>query len=292
MSGHVKSQLSAYLAGGLMESQKRLVDAHLAECEKCRQYLSKLRAKEARSKRDALKSATPQQGQNLFVSRISRQQAPLASPPSPMRRWMFIPLFMAVLVWAGIKWDWLSVFSSMRSKPDAVPEQPAVEAMSPSVAVSTAPAEPLATAVVEDPKDAAAASRVAVSTVAAVPEPPKHRQWKGSFCLIKDHREMIVRNRDDWRTLWHEMNGEDSKTPRVDFEQQLVVGVFLGEKPVAGYTVSLLPAKEENGQIVVRYVVTEPAADQQAAAVIVHPYHLITIPKTNLKIIFVKGAAS
>ena len=310
MAGHVKSQLSAYLAGGLMETQKRQVDSHLAECEKCRQYLAKLRSKEARSKRDALKSAMPQQG-NLFVNRISRQQAPLVSPPSSAPRWMFFFLCAAILVGAGVKWKWFDSLSSLRHKsspaemPAAPAPEPAVSTMT-LVAVSSADVVVASSAAVPAPTDmneanptqavkpvvlpSTSAAVVASTPTAVVPETLHQRQWKGSFCLIKDSREIVLSERDVWRTLWHEMNGEDSKTPRVDFDRQMVVGIFLGEKPVAGYTVSLLPAKEENGQIVIHYVVAEPPANQPAATVIVHPYHLMTIPKTDKKIVFIKGA--
>lgn len=299
MSGHVKSQLSAYMAGGLMEAQKRQVDSHLAECEKCRQYLSKLRAKEARSKREALKSAMPNTP-NLFVSRISRQQATLATPPSPVRKWVLVPLLLTAVIWAGFKWGWFEVFTSWRQKTsdtaalasapsmDASPALPSVSSMTETGTMIPPPAT--------DEKDnadetAPAAASSSVSSVSSAPEVVRQRQWKGSFSLIKDYREIVLKNRDAWRDTWHEMNGPDSKTPRVDFEQQMVIGIFLGEKPVAGYTVSLLPAKEENGQIVIRYTITEPPADQPAATVITHPYHLMTIPKTDKKIVFIKGAA-
>ena len=38
---HIKSEISAYLAGGLTESRNRQIEAHSAACEKCRQALKK-----------------------------------------------------------------------------------------------------------------------------------------------------------------------------------------------------------------------------------------------------------
>ena len=69
MNDHIKSEISSYLAGVLPESRNRQIEAHAASCEKCRNALSKARAKQARVKREALKKASPDEMQNLFWDR-------------------------------------------------------------------------------------------------------------------------------------------------------------------------------------------------------------------------------
>src|ERR1017187_9884771 len=70
---HIKSEISAYLAGGLPEVRNRQVEAHAAACEKCRQALGKARAKLARQKREALKKASPDPMPNLFLARQGKE---------------------------------------------------------------------------------------------------------------------------------------------------------------------------------------------------------------------------
>ena len=59
----------------------------------------------------------------------------------------------------------------------------------------------------------------------------------------------------------------------------MVVGVFLGSRPTAGFGVEIVSAREEQGALVVRYRETRPAADAIAAQVLTSPYHLVAVPK-------------
>ena len=58
----------------------------------------------------------------------------------------------------------------------------------------------------------------------------------------------------------------------------MVVGVFLGSRPTAGYTLEIVSANESNGTLVVRYREAVPSRGTMTAQMLTSPYHLVTVP--------------
>lgn len=94
MSCHdIQSQLTDYLDGTLDESNQQRVDAHLAACDECRQYLSDIQATIALT-RDLDEVEPPP----FFTERIMAQVRQSARP----RNWIFQIFLTPVRVPAGV----------------------------------------------------------------------------------------------------------------------------------------------------------------------------------------------
>ena len=61
----------------------------------------------------------------------------------------------------------------------------------------------------------------------------------------------------------------------------MVVGVFLGGRPTAGYGVEIVGVREEHGALVVEYGETRPPAARITAQVLTAPYHLVRFPSAR-----------
>ena len=59
----------------------------------------------------------------------------------------------------------------------------------------------------------------------------------------------------------------------------MVVGVFLGQRPSAGYSVEIIRTVDANGRLRVEYVETRPPAGSVTAQVLTAPFHLVAIPR-------------
>jgi hypothetical protein len=59
----------------------------------------------------------------------------------------------------------------------------------------------------------------------------------------------------------------------------MVVGVFIGTRPTAGFAVDIVGYRESGNDIVVQYRETRPPRDAITAQVIVSPYHIVVIPR-------------
>ena len=80
----------------------------------------------------------------------------------------------------------------------------------------------------------------------------------------------------DWRSLWTAHSSEP--VPPVDFARLLVVGVFLGTRPTAGFDVEVTGATIRGDEAVVRFVEQRPAPDAVLAQVVTSPYHFVLLP--------------
>jgi PrcB C-terminal len=117
--------------------------------------------------------------------------------------------------------------------------------------------------------------------------PPVRTVGKGSMSTIEQPRQVTVRSAADWDALWKE-NGATAPVPAVDFSREMVVGIFLGSRPTAGYAVEIVRAVGNSDSFIVEYVETRPSRDAITAQVLTSPYHLAAIPKHEGTVAFKK----
>lgn len=112
---------------------------------------------------------------------------------------------------------------------------------------------------------------------------------QGEFSSITRSREVVVKNRDDFNTLFQEM-GKGFTPPQVDFNTQMVIGIFLGNRPTSGYSVKITNVSMDlDGKIItVQAVENVPPPGTMVVQVITNPYHLISIPKRDAEVKFIK----
>ena len=110
---------------------------------------------------------------------------------------------------------------------------------------------------------------------------------KGPMSAIEEPRQVAVRSAAEWGALWKE-NGANAPLPAVDFSREMVVGVFLGSRPTAGYGVEIVRAVGNAGSFIVEYVETRPSRDAVTAQILTSPYHLAAIPKHDGVVTFRK----
>jgi hypothetical protein len=101
---------------------------------------------------------------------------------------------------------------------------------------------------------------------------------KGDQSNIDDAKRVLVRTDAEWTTLWREHH-PDQPRPAVDFSKEMVVGVFMGSRPNAGFSTAIVSATAANGALIVRYSEKVPAPGSISAQVLTFPFHLVAIPK-------------
>jgi PrcB C-terminal len=110
---------------------------------------------------------------------------------------------------------------------------------------------------------------------------------RGTQSNIDQARQVVIRTADEWSALWR-AHAAEKPAPAVDFTKEMVVGVFLGSRPTAGYSVEIVGTKEQPDGLVVVYHQGSPARDMMTAQVITTPYHLVAVPKRAGKVEFEK----
>jgi protease stability complex PrcB-like protein len=115
--------------------------------------------------------------------------------------------------------------------------------------------------------------------------PPLRVLEKGDQSNVDEARQVTVRTAAEWKTLWRQ-HSPDRDQPRVDFGRDMVVGVFLGSRTTAGFSVEIVSALVEQGVLVVRFRETRPQSGRILAQVITSPYHLVAVPRHSGEVRF------
>ena len=105
---------------------------------------------------------------------------------------------------------------------------------------------------------------------------------KGDQSNIDDAKQVLVRTEAEWTRLWQQHN-PDRPRPKVDFSKEMVVAVFMGSRPNAGFSTTITSAMAANGALVVRYKEAMPGADGVSAQILTFPYHIVAIAKADVK---------
>jgi hypothetical protein len=99
---------------------------------------------------------------------------------------------------------------------------------------------------------------------------------QGSSSQVDEPRKVIVRSAEEFQALWK--THSTAPLPKVDFSKSIVVGVFLGMRPTAGYTVGIQAVRRTEGGAVVEYIEGVPDKSRMVAQVLTSPFHLVSIP--------------
>jgi hypothetical protein len=110
---------------------------------------------------------------------------------------------------------------------------------------------------------------------------------KGSRSEVALARQVTLRDADAWAALWR-AHAPDRPQPAVDFAREMVVGVFLGTRPTAGFAVEMVGYRLEGDHVVVMYRDSRPAGGTLSAQVLTAPYHLAAIPSRIGEVTFEK----
>lgn len=120
-----------------------------------------------------------------------------------------------------------------------------------------------------------------------MPAQPLTTIGKGADSAVESARQVTARTPAEWATLWQAHAGE-RPLPHIDFARDMVVGVFMGTRPTAGFAVEIIGTRQEHGSLVVEYRETRPGRDTITAQILTSPYHLVTIPRFDGDVKFEK----
>jgi hypothetical protein len=119
------------------------------------------------------------------------------------------------------------------------------------------------------------------------PTPALRTIEHGQISWVDSPRQAVARTPPEWAALWR-LHAPDRPLPAIDFSKDMVVAIFLGSRPSAGYAVDITGVKDANGAVVVQYRETQPPSTVVTAQVITDPYHMVVIGKRAGDVIFEK----
>jgi hypothetical protein len=98
--------------------------------------------------------------------------------------------------------------------------------------------------------------------------------------------EVVARSEQEWQAAWERHEGPAPAPAGVDFTTTMVVAVFQGEKPSAGYSVRITGADRRPQGLEVRYLSVAPGPDCMTASVITAPFHVVAVERVDGEVHF------
>lgn len=108
---------------------------------------------------------------------------------------------------------------------------------------------------------------------------------QGAMSNIEEPRQVVVRTAAEWQALWKAHDAQ-SAAPSVDFTQSIVVAVFLGTRPTAGFAVEITAMRMEGNRAVVEYRERRPPRDALLAQILTSPFHVVRLARPSGSIEF------
>ena len=113
---------------------------------------------------------------------------------------------------------------------------------------------------------------------------------RGSYGDIKTETKKVLRSEEAYASFWQRLRADRSPTPErpaVDFDQEIVVAIAIGQRPNGGYGVNIDSVRARSGTNSVRVSFTEgqPGEACNVPMVVTAPYILATV-QTDREIVF------
>jgi hypothetical protein len=115
------------------------------------------------------------------------------------------------------------------------------------------------------------------------------KEWSGAVSGQEKAKEVVVKDQKAWEETWAAMNGKISpkpELPKIDFDRQMVVGVFLGTRNTGGFSVKITGI-ESGDKLAVKAREYGPPLKLVPTAGLTAPYHVVVVPKSDKTVEFV-----
>lgn len=111
---------------------------------------------------------------------------------------------------------------------------------------------------------------------------------RDNMSSVEDAKQAVARTPAEWAALWRQHAGDRAPLPRIDFTKRIVVAVFLGTRPTAGYAAEVSGTKAAGKALIVEWREDRPKPGNILAQVMTSPSHLVSIPRFEGEITFQK----
>src|SRR5213594_288709 len=118
---------------------------------------------------------------------------------------------------------------------------------------------------------------------------------KGLASGVGQPTQIVVRSQNEWTALWSRHMRAPSAPPpppSVDFSRDMVVALFMGERPTGGYAIEVTQIERTDAGLAIHYRTRRPDPSSMQMQVLTQPYHLITVPRADDPVTFVADSAS
>ncbi|MFH1777864.1 MAG: protease complex subunit PrcB family protein [Candidatus Omnitrophota bacterium] len=115
------------------------------------------------------------------------------------------------------------------------------------------------------------------------------QEWKGHYSGYNQQEMFVITTKEEWSAVWkkvHSLQLSIPVLPEIDFDKEMVIAVFMGEKSSGGYIIEVTKIIKTDKEVVVEIMEKTPAPGTMKTMALTQPYHLVVIEKSNLPVVF------
>jgi hypothetical protein len=114
---------------------------------------------------------------------------------------------------------------------------------------------------------------------------------RGFTSGIRERKLLVIKTEKEWKDLWQthvSISSPPKAVPVVDFDKEMIVVAFSGEKPSGGHRMEIFKIEEDTGKRELRVIFreTKPPSGAMVTAALTQPYHIVKLKKTDLSVTF------
>jgi len=117
-------------------------------------------------------------------------------------------------------------------------------------------------------------------------------QWAGTNNGQETPGNLVFKDAASWQQFTANNSAIKTSHPDIDmtdFNSDMLVALFMGEKPTAGYSIEIISIEKTTDKVIVKYKENVPAEGAIEAQVITHPYCIKAIENSTLPVEFQKA---
>jgi len=115
------------------------------------------------------------------------------------------------------------------------------------------------------------------------------KEWKGNHCGYSKAARLVIKSKDRWKEVWgkmHHLRLSKPELPKIDFQKEMVIAVFMGEHKSGGYEIEIIRVTKTEEEIVVEVEEKQPPPESLRTMALTQPYHIAVIKRSPLRVRF------
>lgn len=111
---------------------------------------------------------------------------------------------------------------------------------------------------------------------------------KGISSQQVEKEDFVIKDTESFNQLLAKISNSNSDIANkdIDFSKEMVVGVFLGEKPTGGYSVEITDVSIQKDYIEFLIKINEPDSGEIVTEAITSPYRIIKLKRFDMEFVF------
>ncbi len=104
-----------------------------------------------------------------------------------------------------------------------------------------------------------------------------------------ERKDYVIKTPAEWEKLWKQIHPDSDAppSPQINFNKQMVIAVFQGQKPSGGYAIEIKKLiYGSNKKIEATVEEKSPGKGCMATSALTTPYHIVVVAKRNQEIVF------